>query len=335
MTTRNEDEVINLLFARTLDHILFFTNKGRVYSSRVYECPKAPHRRAGAHIANVLSLQADENGHRHARRARLRAGQLHHAAHPPWPHQAGGRQVRQHPFHGRHRHESGRGRFARLRQAHPRRPGIPRGDDARQGAAFDEKTVRAWAGPRPASWPSACWTATRSSAWWSWTPGPISRRPHRRLGQTGGAGRVQAKGRYTQGVLTTDVSRLSEIGDIVSARVVRPNDQITVITSNGIVLRTNVEGISQMGRSTRGVRIVNLMEGDRWRRWRCSRTRTSPAGSTPAAALTATTRRAGRRASLRRAGARERTTMVGERPRRGGDEAAPHGGRSAGRSRIS
>ncbi|MCB0043569.1 MAG: DNA gyrase subunit A, partial [Caldilinea sp.] len=31
MTTREDDEVINLLFARTLDNILLFTNKGRVY----------------------------------------------------------------------------------------------------------------------------------------------------------------------------------------------------------------------------------------------------------------------------------------------------------------
>ena len=50
MTTRQEDEVINLLFARTLDYILFFTNKGRVYSSRVYELPEGePHRARGAH----------------------------------------------------------------------------------------------------------------------------------------------------------------------------------------------------------------------------------------------------------------------------------------------
>ena len=70
-----------------------------------------------------------------------------------------------------------------------------------------------------------------------------------------------SKGRYTQGVLTTDITYLPEIGRIVSARVVHPQDQITVITSNGIVLRTKVDGVS-MGRGTRGVRVVNLLEGD-------------------------------------------------------------------------
>ena len=70
------------------------------------------------------------------------------------------------------------------------------------------------------------------------------------------------KGRYTQGLWTTDHRRLAEIGPIVSARVVEDTDQITVITSKGIVLRTSVAGISQMGRSTRGVRVVNLAKGD-------------------------------------------------------------------------
>ncbi|MDQ3249698.1 MAG: DNA gyrase subunit A, partial [Chloroflexota bacterium] len=60
MSTRQEDEVISLLFARTLDHILFFTDKGRVYGSRVYELPEGSRTSRGVHIANVLSLMADE-----------------------------------------------------------------------------------------------------------------------------------------------------------------------------------------------------------------------------------------------------------------------------------
>jgi len=71
-----------------------------------------------------------------------------------------------------------------------------------------------------------------------------------------------AKGRYTQGMWTTDHTRLDEVGPIVAARVVHEQDQITVMTSNGLVLRTAVSGIRSMGRSTRGVRVVNLQEGD-------------------------------------------------------------------------
>ena len=71
-----------------------------------------------------------------------------------------------------------------------------------------------------------------------------------------------AKSRYTQGNWTTDHRRLEEVGPIVSARVVDPQDQITIMTSNGIVMRTPVHGISRMGRATRGVRIVNLQDDD-------------------------------------------------------------------------
>ena len=52
--------MLDLRFARTLDHILFFTNKGRVYSSRVYELPQGGRTAKGVHIANVLTLQYNE-----------------------------------------------------------------------------------------------------------------------------------------------------------------------------------------------------------------------------------------------------------------------------------
>jgi DNA gyrase subunit A len=71
-----------------------------------------------------------------------------------------------------------------------------------------------------------------------------------------------AHSRFTQGNWATDHTRLEEVGPIVAARVVEPDDQITVMTANGIVLRTKVDGIRTAGRMTRGVRVVNLGEGD-------------------------------------------------------------------------
>jgi DNA gyrase subunit A len=68
--------------------------------------------------------------------------------------------------------------------------------------------------------------------------------------------------RYGKGVLTIDVKRLDEVGYIVDARVVDPKDEVTLISAKGMVLRTPVENISQMGRPTRGVKVMNLKEGD-------------------------------------------------------------------------
>jgi DNA gyrase subunit A len=70
------------------------------------------------------------------------------------------------------------------------------------------------------------------------------------------------KGRYIQGVWTTDHSRIGELGPIVAARVVDEKDQITIITGNGIMLRTPVSGIRHKGRAAQGVRIVSLDDGD-------------------------------------------------------------------------
>ena len=64
------------------------------------------------------------------------------------------------------------------------------------------------------------------------------------------------------GVWGLDHTRLAETGKVVTARVVQPDDHITTISANGIVMRTPVSNISRMGRMTRGVRIVGLDEND-------------------------------------------------------------------------
>jgi DNA gyrase subunit A len=55
---------------------------------------------------------------------------------------------------------------------------------------------------------------------------------------------------------------LGEVGRIVDARVVSEKDEITLISAEGMVLRTTVENISSMGRATKGVAIMNLRKGD-------------------------------------------------------------------------
>jgi DNA gyrase subunit A len=71
------------------------------------------------------------------------------------------------------------------------------------------------------------------------------------------------KGRATGGMATINQSSLEKIGKIAVARVVQESDDITLITSGGIVLRLKVNQVSQSGRSTRGVRLMNVPTGDR------------------------------------------------------------------------
>ncbi len=52
-------------------------------------------------------------------------------------------------------------------------------------------------------------------------------------------------------------------GALVAARVVRDNHELVMISKDGTVIRVPAKDISCMGRSTQGVRVMNLRKGDR------------------------------------------------------------------------
>jgi len=60
MTTREEDYCERLLVTSTHDDIMFFTNKGRVYSLKGYEIPEAGRAARGTAIVNLLQLDGGE-----------------------------------------------------------------------------------------------------------------------------------------------------------------------------------------------------------------------------------------------------------------------------------
>jgi DNA gyrase subunit A len=70
------------------------------------------------------------------------------------------------------------------------------------------------------------------------------------------------KGRATMGVATIDKRAIKSIGKITEARVVQNEDEISLISSGGIVIRLAVSEVSIQGRATRGVTIMHLEEGD-------------------------------------------------------------------------
>ncbi|MCL5435575.1 MAG: DNA gyrase subunit A [Patescibacteria group bacterium] len=60
MTTKEEDIVEHLITASTHDDILFFTNRGRVFQTKVYELPVATRTAKGQALVNFLQLQPGE-----------------------------------------------------------------------------------------------------------------------------------------------------------------------------------------------------------------------------------------------------------------------------------
>src|SRR3954451_12747128 len=66
--------------------------------------------------------------------------------------------------------------------------------------------------------------------------------------------------RGAKGVLTIKLTEAK--GGLAGALVVRPHQELVFISQNGMVQRTGVKGISQQGRSATGVRVMNPRDGD-------------------------------------------------------------------------
>ncbi|HAY3874500.1 TPA: DNA gyrase subunit A [Escherichia coli] len=61
VTTKEDDFVEHILITPTLNNILFFTNKGKVYKLKGYEIPEGGRTAKGTNIVNMLPLDPDEN----------------------------------------------------------------------------------------------------------------------------------------------------------------------------------------------------------------------------------------------------------------------------------
>jgi DNA gyrase subunit A len=68
------------------------------------------------------------------------------------------------------------------------------------------------------------------------------------------------KGRGTMGVKT--IALTDKKGALAGALVVREHQELVFISTNGMVQRTGVRGINRYGRSSQGVRVMNMKEDD-------------------------------------------------------------------------
>ena len=262
MTTRDEDEVVQLISASTLDTLLFFTDRGKVYRERVYQIPAADRLAKGSLISGILALEADE---------RITAV-------VPVADFDEERYLMMITRQGRAKRVPLQ-EFASIRTSGLIAIGLEEGDEldwvrltdgsdeivlVTEGGLslrFPEKTVRAMGR-----------TARGVRA--------IRLRPGDRLAaaevvEPGGSLLIVSlygygkrtpleafptRNRGGKGVIAYRPT--ARTGPVVAARVVQEPDEITLISENGIILRTHVRTISVMGRTARGVRLMDLREGD-------------------------------------------------------------------------
>ena len=262
---RDEDEVMALIRARTLETVLFFSDRGKVYSARAYQIPEASRTSRGLSIVNVLNIDPQEKitaivpvkDFKDARYCTMVT-------------------------------ESGMIKRVDLSEFESVRPSgliainlkeedklgwvqLTSGSDeiimvTRKGYAlrFQEQEVR------PMNRPAMGVIGIRLREGDS-VVGMDVVEPDgdlliiTRLGYGKRTDLIDypTRSRATKGVLTLDRKAIPSIGKIAAARVVQAaSDQITIISAEGTVMRTNASSISRYNRVARGVSIMQMREGD-------------------------------------------------------------------------
>jgi DNA gyrase subunit A len=264
-TTRDEDEVLMMFPARTFDTILFFSDRGKVYSEKAYQIPDAGRTAKGISIVNVLSLGPNETI-----TATVAVPDFDEAQYCTMMTRKG--RIKRVALSD----------FAAVRPSGLIAMGLADDDElgwvrtttgdneviiisARgQALRFHESEVRSMGRPARGVLGIRLRQEDEVVGMEIIEPGgDLLVVTTRGYGKRTSLNEYTPKSRATMGILTTDKNALDTIGLITSARVVQPEgDLITLISSNGIVMRTIANTISQIGRATRGVQVMNLENDD-------------------------------------------------------------------------
>jgi len=262
---RDEDEVMALIPARTLDTVLFFSDRGKVYSSRAYHIPEASRTSKGLPIVNVLNIDPHEKI-----TAIVPVADFKEAKYCTMATQNGlikrvdlseFESVRPSGLIAINLKDDDRLGWVRLTSGKNDLMMITRNGYALR---FKEKDVR------PMNRPAMGVIGIRLREEDQLVGVDIVEKggdllviTDRGFGKRTELNSYPVRNRATMGVLTTDKKALDTIGKIALARVVQPNDdQITVITAEGTVMRTKADTISQYNRVARGVSIMQMREDD-------------------------------------------------------------------------
>lgn len=79
-------------------------------------------------------------------------------------------------------------------------------------------------------------------------------------GKRSSASEYRKQSRGGKGIIAQKLTE--KTGDIIQIQPVTDRDDLMIITNNGQVIRTKISGISLLGRNTQGVRLINLKSGE-------------------------------------------------------------------------
>ena len=263
MMTKEEDGLVDIVIANSLDTVLFFTDWGKVYSERAFAIPEAARAGKGTMIQSILALNADE----------------HVTAIVP---------VSSFDSEGYFVLATKFGRIKRVDLedfADVRPSGLI-------AMSLDEGDTLNWAKPTNGDQNVLLVTENGQSI-------RFHEKHVRAMGRTaGGVNSIRlvgedvvvgmdvveeddthvlvvtrngygkrtplddyrTQGRYGQGTLT--LARNEKTGPVVSMHCINAKDDLLIITSGNVILRTTLEQIREIGRNTKGVKVMDLSDGD-------------------------------------------------------------------------
>jgi DNA gyrase subunit A len=263
-TTREDDFVEKLFVGNTHDYVLCFSNKGKVYWIKVYEVPQGGRASRGKPVVNLLKMDEDERIN-----AILPVREFREDCYVFFATQEG--VVKKTPL----------SEFSRPRPSGIIAVDLDEGDrligvaltdgkhdvmlfsDEGKAVRFEEGEVRPMGrgarGVRGMNLAKggkviALLVAEDENQ-------SVLTATENGFGKRTPIVEYARHGRGTQGMIAIQTSERN--GKVVAAALVSPEDEIMLITSGGVLIRTRVNEIREMGRSTQGVTLINLSEGEK------------------------------------------------------------------------
>ncbi|MFZ5520050.1 MAG: DNA gyrase subunit A [Pseudomonadota bacterium] len=271
--TKEDDWIDQLFIANTHDYILCFSNRGRVYWLKVWEVPQGSRNSRGKPIVNMFPLQPDEK----ITVVLPLTGEFRSfpADHYVFMSTAKGTVKK-----------TALDEFSNPRKAGIIAVDLDEGDfligaaltdgrhdvmlfsDGGKAVRFDENDVRPMGrqargvrGMMLEETQSVIAMLVAEQDDGSPTPVSVLTATENGYGKRTSIVEYTRHGRGTKGMIAIQQSERN--GRVVAATLVRPEDEIMLITDRGVLVRTRVSEIRELGRATQGVTLISLDEGSK------------------------------------------------------------------------
>ena len=262
LQTREDDFVEHLFITSTHNYILFFTNKGKMYKLKTYEIPEAGRQAKGTALVNLLQLDADEKVS-----AVINIKDFQDGKYLIFMTKHGVVKKTELQEYETSRN-TGINAITLLEQDELISVKLTRGTTelitvTKEGMSirFDENDVRSMG--RTAQGVKGI-TLDRNDEVIGMDiieeNADLLVISEKGFGKRTPLGEYRIQSRGGKGILTSKIT--SKTGSLVGMKVIKENDEIMLINMTGIVIRININEISELGRSTQGVKVMRIPEND-------------------------------------------------------------------------